>query len=518
MKNFLTALTLIVLFTMCGSSMLFAQSSSKVIVKLNNSRALSSNQKNTLELFNCHKLGNLGHLICSTQNPEAAINNLKNKPDAEIKYIEDVAKNDWELGMNNTITPNDPEYINQWGLRGTSNFHPYWETAHNLGIRGENVIIAVFDAGIDWNHPDLVDNIYQNLGEDADGDGRVIEWDPVNNEWVHDPGDENGIDDDGNDYIDDFTGWDFQEDNNDTSGDDGYGFKRHGSHVSGIIGADDNNSIGISGIAPGVKIIPIKIYKKQPRNLTIPEALVSAYSYIFSLPVLPHITNHSYGGGQYSQSAVDMYEVADSLNIIQVLAAGNGGQSIEIYDFYPATYEIENFIVVGAIDSTGDRSTLSNYATSRVDIMCPGTNIISLGDNDELPYYYENGTSMAAPYTSGAIAMYLGLYPSATITDIKNSLITSADQTPELDGSCVANGYLNFYDFLTTGSHCDPVNINLSGHISGGQTYEGFHIATDSTTILDGVTLEGQCIEIGPGTKILKGTTTVLKTGDCREN
>jgi len=147
--------------------------------------------------------------------------------------------------------PNDPMYGNMHHLPQIK-ADSAWDI--HKGENGtEEVVIAIVDSGVDWDHEDLVDNIWQNMGEDYDGDGKTLEL--IGGDWIFDPDDENGVDDDGNGYIDDFIGWSFYFSGNDPNSITG---GSHGTHCAGLASATTNNQIGVASISWNLKILPVQ--------------------------------------------------------------------------------------------------------------------------------------------------------------------------------------------------------------------------------------------------------------------
>jgi len=290
---------------------------------------------------------------------------------------------------------------------------------------------------MDWTHEDLAENVWQNLGEDADGDGRVLEY--IFGEWVFDPGDDNGIDDDGNGYIDDFIGWDFlHNDNNpfDTNG--------HGTHVAGILGAKGDNGKGISGVTWDVQMIPIRIFGKYFNHGAPADSIISALNYAVGMGAT--ISNNSWGGGGDSQAMEDAIRDAANAGHLFIAAAGNDGLDNDEYPFYPATYDSDNIISVAAINQNDQLASFSHYGDTTVHIAAPGVAIWSTVPADG--YEYNLGTSMAAPHVSGAVALLWGLHHNRSYLEIKDAIISSAEGTAALQGKCVADGRLNLFNAL----------------------------------------------------------------------
>ena len=190
------------------------------------------------------------------------------------------------------MVSNDPDVNNQWYLQNTgqngglANADIGVSDLWTQEVGNDSIVVGIMDSGIDWKHPDLVENVWQNLAEDIDGDGTVLFWN--GSSWEFDPDDENGIDDDGNGYIDDFIGWDFVNNDNDPSDDH---FSGHGTHISGIIGAKGNNGIGVSGVAWNVSLMALKFLDSNGLGYTSDAILALSYA----TKMGAHLSNHSWG-------------------------------------------------------------------------------------------------------------------------------------------------------------------------------------------------------------------------------
>ena len=220
-------------------------------------------------------------------------------------------------------------------------------------------------------------------------------------------------DNDGNGYIDDIHGWDFSTyENPVNNGDntvydgtiiDGKNVDSHGTHIAGIIAAGING-IGIQGVAPNVTILPIKFMNGDEGTVF---NAIKAIEYAEMMGA--DIVNCSWGSQSYSQF---LYNYMNNSNMLFVCAAGNDGVDAQEFPEYPAMYELDNIISVGATDEAGELATFSNYGQG-VNIAAPGKNIYStLPENT---YGYMDGTSMAAPFVTGAAALLLsnsgGMHP-----------------------------------------------------------------------------------------------------------
>jgi subtilisin family serine protease len=351
---------------------------------------------------------------------------------AEIEYVEP------NYIYQHNATSNDPYYTNGslWGMYGGST-SPSNQFGSHAGVAWANnrtgsstVVIGIIDEGVMHSHPDLNANIWRNPGEIAG----------------------NGIDDDGNGYIDDVYGWDF--DGNDNSTYDG-AHDDHGTHVAGTIGGVGGNGTGVAGVVWNVKMITAKFLG---RNGGTSANAVKSVDYLTDLKTRHGLhlvaTNNSWGGGGYSQALYDAIERSNKANILFIAAAGNGGSDgvgddNDVTPSYPASYVNSNIIAVASITNTGAKSGFSNYGATSVDIGAPGSGINSTlpSKNGSASYGSYSGTSMATPHVCGAAALYAASNPSANAATIKNAIMSSALPTSSLSGKCVSNGRLNVSGF-----------------------------------------------------------------------
>ena len=331
--------------------------------------------------------------------------------------------------------PNDPHVENQWGLQNTgqeylgiNRIDGYYndELVMKSGDAGADInmgpiwddytprprpLVVIIDTGIDTEHPDIADNVWENPLEIPD----------------------NGIDDDHNGYIDDVKGWDFSGDESDlfnTEGDnDVSDYRGHGTHCAGIIGAVSDNGIGVAGICPYADIVGLKIF---------PLALMSVASraIIYAADMGAEVVNMSWGSPYASRFLEESLEYAKSKGVFLVAASGNSGDASRLF---PSSLDI--VMTVGASNSNDEVTHFSTYG-DWIDIIAPGRDILSLraqgtdlyeeGYEPEVriidsDYYLADGTSMAAPHAVGAAAVVLSYSPGLDPDELKDILQQSAD-------------------------------------------------------------------------------------------
>ncbi|RIK35687.1 MAG: hypothetical protein DCC58_20215, partial [Chloroflexi bacterium] len=332
-----------------------------------------------------------------------------------------------------TRVPADPAFDKQWGLDNTGQYTVGGSglpdadidapEAWTLTTGSSAVVVAVIDTGIDFSNPDLGGaqqnnpRMWVNPGEDCPG-CRI-----------------DGIDNDGNGYIDDWRGWDFVNGDNNPFDDHG-----HGTHVAGIIGATGNNGIGITGVAWNVSLVALKFLDYTGGGSTFDAAAALAYAATMGFP----IANNSWGGPLPSQAIVDALALARQAGVLVVVAAGNDGSDADDLPTYPASYPFPNIITVAATDHNDQLATFSNYGQRSIDLAAPGKDIYSTWTGVAgLPYKYLSGTSMATPLVSGVAALILSRQPDASPVAIRTLLMSSVDQTPGLAGRVASGGRLN---------------------------------------------------------------------------
>lgn len=275
--------------------------------------------------------------------------------------------------------------------------------------------------GIDYTHADL--------------EGRI--W--VNEDEI--PG--NGVDDDGNGYIDDVYGWNFYSGSNQvyTGNEDS-----HGTHGAGTLAAHADNDIGIAGIVRSdhVKVMAVKALGGWDGSGST-ASIIRAIQYAETNGA--RICNLSLGS---SRNDPALYRTIAASDMLFVVAAGNDGADLELAPSYPASYHLDNLITVANLRYDGNLDPTSSYGASSVDLAAPGTHILSTTPGNS--YSYMTGTSMAAPMVSAAAAMLCSQFPDATLADVKDILLSSVQKLDSLTGLTATGGMLDLGAAMASGA------------------------------------------------------------------
>lgn len=294
----------------------------------------------------------------------------------------------------------DPFFSSQWALENMD-VPEAWALT-----RGDGQTVAVVDTGGELAHVDLAGQFASNPGESGNGK------------------ESNGIDDDGDGYVDDYQGWDFVDGDNTPEDQNG-----HGTHVTGVIAALSDNGTGIAGVAPEAKAVELRVLDSTGSGFDSDVAVAFDYAGDKRIPIV----NASLGGG-YSQTVEDA--IAAHPDTLYVVAAGNDAadndqaQTAE----YPCALPEANVICVGASDQNDGPANFSNFGASSVDIFAPGVNIVSTYDASPTAYANMSGTSMATPQVSGVLALMRSANPALTPAQLKSLLLSSGDPRAALSG------------------------------------------------------------------------------------
>ena len=332
------------------------------------------------------------------------------------------------------LVPDDPAYaagllwgLDNPGLSGGAAPDADIDAPEAWGARTDasSVVVAVTDTGIRYTHEDLAANMWVNAGEV--------------------PGD--GIDNDGNGIVDDVHGFDAQFDDGDP--DDAQG---HGTHVAGIVGARGNNGVGTVGVAWSVQLMAGK-FLSGAGGTSSDAVRVINYARLNGADII----NASWGGLAYSTALYNAIRACGDEGILLVAAAGNQANDNDAHPYYPAAFQLPNVVSVASTDQGGRLSPFTNTGRYSVGLAAPGSKIWSTFNRSDDDYRLVDGTSMAAPHVSGALALARAEFPGDDAVDLRTRLLSSVDPQPALLGKVAAGGRLNAHRLLT-GSSPIPVH------------------------------------------------------------
>lgn len=319
----------------------------------------------------------------------------------------------------NHLHPNDARFSEQWALAndgqngGKAGADVAALRAWATTTGDDDIIVAVLDSGVDYNHIDLQHNIWvraENVKQYEDTELGSIEdvhgYNAVDN--TGDPMDENG----------------------------------HGTHCAGIVGAEGGNEIGISGVNWKVKIMPLKFMNASGFGTS--KNAIEAINYVIDRKragVNVRIISASWGTKLRSRGLEDVIRKAYEEGILFVAASGNDSLSTDLLPQYPANYNVGNLISVAALNRQDELASFSNYGAKSVHIAAPGANILSTWLGNE--YEEHSGTSMATPMVSGIAALVLSKRPALSVEELRSILLNSVDKLPSLNGKVATGGRIN---------------------------------------------------------------------------
>ncbi|MCC6864628.1 MAG: S8 family peptidase [Ignavibacteria bacterium] len=332
-----------------------------------------------------------------------------------------------EFVYDQLFIPNDPSVGLQYHI-SKINCYQAWDITQG----DTNVVIGIVDSGSDLDHPDLSANIKYNYSDPVDG-----------------------IDNDGNGYVDDFKGWDFYYFDNDPNINGG---SDHGSHVSGCASQVTNN--GVHGAGPGFKC-KLKITKHAP---DVPDNSIynSNSGIVYQYQNGAKVINCSFGSGTYSAATQNIINDAWTAGVVICASAGNDGANIPRY---PASYD--NVVSVAASNSADQKASFSNYH-STVDVIAPGDNILSTLYNNG--YANLSGTSMSSPVTAGVVALIRSKYPAWTNTQVVDRLKLGVDSIYNLNPNYIGllgTGRVNAFKCVADYPIVSLLNFNASDSLYG---------------------------------------------------
>ena len=321
---------------------------------------------------------------------------------------------------------NDPDFGKLWGLKNVGQKDPKGQVgvagvdidavkAWDITTGSDKMVVAVIDTGIDYNHPDLKENLWTN---EAELNGQA------------------GVDDDGNGVVDDINGYNAITGKGDAQDDQG-----HGSHCAGTIGGRGDNGVGVVGVNWNVKLMGVKFLDANGSG-TLDNAL-KAIDYATKMGA--KVMSNSWGGGRFSQTLMDAVKRSNEAGALFVAAAGNDGSNNDGTPTYPASFDVPNVLTVAAVDNRGGMASFSNYGKKTVHVGAPGVNIYSSTGGS---YESMSGTSMATPHVAGVAALVWSHEPQMTGLELKQRLIQTSRPLASLKGRIKSGGLVNAYNAL----------------------------------------------------------------------
>jgi subtilisin family serine protease len=384
--------------------------------------------------------------VISTQiEPSVAAKSLVGLPWVEYAEVDYVVRA--------SVIPNDPGFSQLWGMHNTGQSGGTVDAdidapeAWDKFTGSNGVRIAVIDTGVQYDHPDLAANVWTNPGEIP----------------------ANGVDDEGNGYVDDVHGYDFINNDGDPRDDN-----NHGTHCSGTIGGVGNNAQGVAGVNWHVSIVGLKFLGAGGSGST--SGAIGAVNYCIANGI--KISSNSWGGGGFSQALFDAINAAGNMGHIFVAAAGNNNSNNDTTAFYPASYSNDNIISVAAIDRLDAKSSFSNYGATTVDLGAPGSSIYSTVTGSS--YATFSGTSMACPHVSGAVALLWGYKPTWTRQQVKSNILATVRPTSAMSGRTLTGGVLNVNNSLNAATNAPPA-VTITAPANGTSVVEGTSITFTGT-------------------------------------
>ncbi|MCO6438935.1 MAG: S8 family serine peptidase [Phycisphaerae bacterium] len=342
--------------------------------------------------------------------------------------------------------PDDEYFSFQWGLLNAGD--PVFDqpgvagadinatAAWNLWTGASDFRVAVIDTGIDFFHPDLVPNIWTNAGEIPN----------------------NGVDDDGNGYVDDVHGYDVYEGDPDPTD-----YVGHGTHVSGTIAAVGNDGLGVAGVCWRAQIVPVKVFGDDGNGFV--SALVAGIQYALDNDI--PLSNNSYGLTDYSQALYDVIAEARQRGHLYVTAAGNFlGRDIDRYPVYPASFDLDNIVVAGATASDDTLSAVSCIGSESVDVGAPGQDILSTYPGG---WAFATGTSMSSAFVTGVAALLMSRRPELDWEAVKSRMLDTVRSVGGLSGRIATGGVI---DAAAAAGDCNENGVADEAEIAAGESLD----------------------------------------------
>jgi len=372
------------------------------------------------------------------------------------------------------VTPNDPQFSLQWhlGRIGATN-------AWGVTTGGTNIVVAVIDTGVDYTHPDLAANMWRNPGEtgvDANGNDKAT----------------NGIDDEGNGYVDDVHGANVTDGTEDTM-DVPYFYPSappsyHGTFWAGIIGAVGNNGVGVAGLNWSVQMMAVRFGGGDATDLKgnsdfpFYSDIVASFKYVLMMKrrgVNIRVVSASLYSFIPGKELEEILSELDREGVLSIFAAGNERLDFDLYSGFPGCFNLSSLLVIANSTRTDALNAVSptagsNFGASTVDIAAPGTDILSTTKG--VGYTTKTGTSFSCPLVAGAAALLLSADPNLTVDQLKAALFGSVDQSAALKGKVMTNGRLNVFRALQYLTNSSPPAIVITALPAGQRTATNFPI------------------------------------------
>ncbi len=368
---------------------------------------------------------------------------------ARLKLSGLVSQVEFDSTAKLAVAPDDPHYGDLWGMEntgqsgGTIDADIDAETAWDVSTGSSDIVVAVVDTGADLSHEDLADNAWHNPGEIPD----------------------NSIDDDGNGYVDDYYGWDFANDDN-TPWDDAEADK-HGTHVSGTIGAVGDNAVGVAGVNWDVSIMSCKFISPSSGSVAN-----GAIAIVYATDNGADVINHSWSTTVFSGMLAEAVDYARRHGVINVCAAANSSADLAVYPEWPAALESTSVVTVAATDRDDVLASFSNYNEQIVDIAAPGAEITSTIPVYPSALFVDDSPFKVAyfgfpvesieqvPARRGMIGGAMGLLAASTSAPI----LVVDDSFPTAAGETAGRRSSAYVDALTAAGYTDIDVYSIEAH------------------------------------------------------
>lgn len=407
----------------------------------------------SLEELSCSDTGGTDGSFAESVSPECSESALNEPPPPDPTPDPTLSASDLPSPGPGGLVPRDPYYRELYGLNnaeqtgGTYDADIDAQEAWTVTTGSPDTVVAVVDTGVDVSHADLADKIWTNGGEIPN----------------------NGVDDDGNGFNDDVNGWDFHNMGvgdptykGDNTVYDGAGEDAHGTNVAGIVAADGDNGLGVTGVDWQAKVMPLKVVTDN----TVVQGTTIAEAVRYAVLEGADVVNLSLGcyypeiSGCYSRTLLDAIREADAAGVLVVTSAGNRGIDTDLTTHFPSGYDSPNVVSVAASRHDDTLSSASNFGATSVDLAAPGQNIWVTEPNDG--YGYSGGTSLAAPYVAGVAALLKSSSPGLGHLQAKARIMSTVDKKDGLAGTSVSSGRLNAARSLGLNLSVPQISLNAA--------------------------------------------------------